>query len=288
MKRLGAVKALYRHPVKSMGGESLERTVIGPNGLPGDRGWAVRDEGAGEIRGAKKLPKLLQCTARYLTEPGQDQVPEVEIGLPDGQVLRSDDPVAAAGLSVFLGRAVTLWPLQPASKLDHYRRGRLDHQDRERSLRETFALLEDEPLPDLTGLPEEIGRYVSPLGTYFDAYPLHLLATASLDRAAALGPASAWDVRRFRPNMLIEAEGGASGFVEEAWCGQEVMVGRATLRIEMPTPRCSMAIAGQASLPRDPLIMRTLVRHMAHNLGVYATVTAPGNVAVGDEVMLFD
>ena len=50
--RVGTVIEIWRYPVKSMGGEQLDRCVVGERGLPGDRGWALRDEVAGEIRGA--------------------------------------------------------------------------------------------------------------------------------------------------------------------------------------------------------------------------------------------
>src|SRR5262249_25138433 len=54
------------------------------------RGWAVRDAGAGEMRGAKKLPKLLLCRARYAEEPTADHVPAAEITLPDGSRMWSN------------------------------------------------------------------------------------------------------------------------------------------------------------------------------------------------------
>ena len=105
-----------------MAGERLEQCSIGPGGLAGDRGWAVREEAVGEIRGAKQLPTLLMCGARYLEEPEGDVIPHVEITLPDGSTMRSDDADVHQRLSAFLGREVTLWPLQPASDAEHYRR----------------------------------------------------------------------------------------------------------------------------------------------------------------------
>ena len=91
MATIGTVQELWRYPVKSMVGEQLERATIGPLGLPGDRGWALRDESAGEIRGGKKLPALMRCTARYLREPGEGAAP-AEITFPDGSSVTTDDP----------------------------------------------------------------------------------------------------------------------------------------------------------------------------------------------------
>jgi hypothetical protein len=63
MTRLGTIAEIWRYPVKSMAGESLQTCHLGPGGVYGDRAWAVRDEDKGEIRGAKKIPRLLECAA---------------------------------------------------------------------------------------------------------------------------------------------------------------------------------------------------------------------------------
>lgn len=48
--------------------------------------------------------------------------------------------------------------------------------------------------------------------------------------------------------------------------------------------RCSMVAWSQSDLPKDPSIMRTLVREAQQNLGVGLVVTRPGPVALGDPV----
>ncbi|MEE9286022.1 MAG: MOSC domain-containing protein [Dehalococcoidia bacterium] len=284
--RVGTVKQIWRYPVKSMGGETVQDCQVGERGLGGDRGWALRDETAGEIRGAKKLPELLECTARYLDPPANAKIPHAEITLPDGAKITTDQPGVSARLSELVGRPVTLWPLQPASDLEHYRRGKPDDADPARDLRAAFGLLEDEPLPDLSGLPQEIFQFTSPPGTYFDAYPLHLVTTASLEHIRRERPQSPFDVRRFRPNFLVEPVEGAAGFVELEWCGRTLRIGGATVQVEIPTVRCAMTTHAQRDLPPDPSVMRALVRHAKQNLGVYASVLTPGAVAVGDPVEL--
>ena len=67
---VGAIRELWRYPVKSMRGERISRAeVLHTFGIPGDRAWAVRDEASGEIQGAKKIGGLLTLAARYLEEP---------------------------------------------------------------------------------------------------------------------------------------------------------------------------------------------------------------------------
>ncbi len=278
---IGRVTEIWRYPVKSMGGEQLRRCTVGERGIPGDRGWAIRDEDAGEIRGAKKLPRLLLCSARYLEEPSAERVPAAEIVFPDGARMRTDAPDAGTRLSEFLGRRVTIWPLRPAEDREHYRRGRPDKPDLEEELRDVFGRLPDEPLPDLSVFPQELFEYTSPLGTYFDALPVHLLTTASLRELARVNPTSRFDRRRFRPNFLIEPDDGADGLLEAGWCGRVLRLGGASVKVEMGTARCVMTTVPQDDLPKDPGVLRTIVR-AGQNLGVYASVVAPGAVAVGD------
>ena len=107
MPVLGRLGALWRYPFKSMLGEALARAGVGPLGIYGDRGWALR-EANGKNGSAKRHAALLSCSAAYTDEPDADRNPPVSISLPDGRVLRSDSPAAAAALSQLLGRPMTL------------------------------------------------------------------------------------------------------------------------------------------------------------------------------------
>ncbi len=283
---VGRLAGLWRYAVKSMEGEDLQECLLGDLGLPGDRGWAVRDETAGEIRNGRKFPELLLCRARYTKEPEGDEVPPAEIVLPDGTELRSDASDAGERLSALLGRPVTLWPRRPAEDLDHYRRGKPDAADMETELRQVMDRQPGEPLPDFSGFRRDLAFFACPPGTYFDSFPLHLLTTASLRRLEELHPGTDAHPARFRPNLLIESEGGAIGPVEADWKERRLRIGQAELQVEIPTVRCAIPGRAQRQLPADPGLMRAIVRDLAQNLGAYASVCTPGRIAIGDPVEL--
>lgn len=279
-----SVREIWRYPVKSMIGERLPETLVTTAGVLGDRGWAVRDEVRGGIRGAKKIGSLMQLAARYTGAPTiEEPVPDVEIVLPDGGTVGGTDPDVNERISAALDHPVTLWPLQPATDLDHYRRGAPDSDDMLVEFREMFAREEDEPLPDLSGMPPELMMFESPPGTYFDAYPILVLTTTSMETIAALSPGSVVDVRRFRPNLLVDVgDDAAGGFPEQAWIGRTLRIGEVELEVVTGCPRCVMITRAVADVPQDRSLMRTVVRHADHCLGVYASVTKGGQVREGD------
>ena len=225
----------------------------------------------------------MDLSARYLEEPGEGAAPAAEITAKGVAPFLTSDPDAARLLTKAIGHEVTIWPLLPADQLEHYKRGAPDDPDFMAELRATFARTPDEPLPDLGAFPPEILQYESPPGTYFDAFPLLLLSTDSLAAMQTAAPDSVFDVARFRPNLLVDC-GAAEGFPEEAWVGRQVRVGGAVLDIAMACPRCVMTTVGFADLPKDPAVMRALVRENGGNLGVYARVAEPGPIAAGDPV----
>ncbi|GAB4324257.1 MAG: MOSC domain-containing protein [Dehalococcoidia bacterium] len=286
--QVGTVAEVWRYPFKSMVGERVQRCDVGPKGVAGDRGWAVRDEVAGEVRGAKKLPGLLRCRARYLAEPAAERpIPAAEVTFPDGTIVTTDErDDLGRRLSALLGREVTVWPLVDDDA--HYRRGRPDPGDPMANLRAMMGFEETDPMPDFSGLPTTLREYAAPPGTYFDCYPLHIVTTASLAEAKRLRPDADHDVRRVRPNFLIDTGPGTSGFAEFEWTGKRLRIGTALVSIVTPAVRCAMPMHEQADLPRDKAVLRTFIEHTKQHFGSYVDVVEPGVVSEGDVVQLLD
>lgn len=122
---------------------------------------------------------------------------------------------------------------------------------------------------------------VAPEGRYLDIEPVHVVTTASVRWWAAQVPHETADWRRLRPNVLVDAPGDDR--VEDAWVGKRLRVGTTTLRVVDWTERCLMVVEDQLGLGRAPGLLRALARR-GLMLGVYARVTAPGEIRVGDPV----
>jgi uncharacterized protein YcbX len=275
------IDQIWRYPVKSMIGGTVASVEIGELGLVGDREWAVRDLERGGIRGAKKIAELMLLSARYTGEGNH-----VAISLPDGTELQSADPQVHERLSAALGHSVRLEALAPSEDLEHYRRGGPDSDDFMAELRGIFGRDVDEPLPDFSIFPPVIMEFESPPGTYYDVFPLMLMTTSAVRAVATALPDSAVDIRRFRPSLVIDA-GDAEGHPEFEWVGRTVYVGSAELQIEAACPRCVMVTRAVGNdVPADRAVLRHIVRELDQNLGVYATVTRPGTISVGDTVRL--
>lgn len=280
------IASAHRYPLKSAQGESVESLDLVASGALGDRAWAVRDEVRGGIRGAKKIASLMNLAARFVEEPTPaNPTPAIKIGFPNGESCFSTDADCARLLSEALDHEVTLWPLQPAEDLDHYRRGAPDSEDFMEELRDLFGRTESEPLPDFSIFPPEILEFESPPGTYLDAFPLLLATNQSLEQLANLCPDSQIDMRRFRPNLVVDTTQPGL-WPEFEWVGRRMQLGSALLEITAACPRCVMVTRGFADLAQDRTVLRKIVAEANQNFGVYATVITNGRVSVGDVATL--
>ncbi|MER9729478.1 MOSC domain-containing protein [Mesorhizobium sp. M0217] len=124
--------------------------------------------------------------------------------------------------------------------------------------------------------------YTGPLtAARYRKAPIHLLTTASLARLKALHPEGIPDPRRFRPNIVVDMAAVESSFPETEWIGRKLAIGDLLVTVSEPCRRCGFTIISQDGFDHDPGILRNLVRHNAHNLGVYCTVDRPARVEIG-------
>lgn len=116
--------------------------------------------------------------------------------------------------------------------------------------------------------------------SHFDASPIHLVGSASLEWLRSKLPASRVDERRFRPNITV-----ATDQSELSWLGRTLHIGNTVkLRVTSPTGRCGMTTFAQTDLPFDPQILRCIAQEAGEDFGVYAEVLQPGRISRGDEV----
>lgn len=266
-----------------MAGENLDHAMMTQNGIIGDRSYAVHD--GSSIRGAKNFSRLMSFSASFDEEPDGIVIPSVTLDI-GNTAISSDDPEVHHLLSKELGTTVTLEKLRGADELDYYRKS--SEKPSIEDIRAILGLLEGEPFPDFSEFPTELGEYSTPPGTYFDAYPLLILTTSALSQLQQAAPESVIDERRFRPNIVIDTSEIDSGYIEEGWENKYLTIGEVVIGLSLPCPRCVMTTIGFQDLPKDPGIMRTLVRENHHKLGIYAQVVRPGRIHVDDEVTLVD
>src|SRR3989442_7961785 len=125
---------------------------------------------------------------------------------------------------------------------------------------------------------DTVTEWELPEGTFFDLAVVQLLTTATIDRLRALYPEGRFEVRRFRPNIVVSTGPEDQGFVENDWIGHTVAIGDdVRLVITGPCPRCVMITLPQGDLPKDSGILRTAAQHNGVNVGVYGSVVSGGN-----------
>lgn len=224
------IAELWRYPVKSLRGESLDSVRVDARGVEGDRAFALVDTD-GKFGSHKSTRRFVRM--KGLFELGARRVNGVtSVLFSDGSTLEAADPNMADALSEHVGQPVTL---EAEAKTSHQ-----------------------------------------------DAGALHIVTTASLRWLRGRVPHV--DVRRFRPNLVLEVEG--AGLLEREWVGRTLHVGAVELSITEPTERCVMTTLAQEELPKDPKILRAIAQEASACFGVYARVVRPGVVNVGDAAVV--
>lgn len=257
--RVGFLTELWRYPVKSMAGESLECAMLRPEtGVDGDRSYAVEDLRNGKILSAKTVACLLTAQAR--TEPDGSGV---VIELPDGSQHAAGSAACDAALSEWLDRPVRL-RARDAATVWHFDRA--------------VEPLADSAVESMSTRP----------GSLFDTKsPIHLLTSQSVDSCKPLVPDADWDPRRFRANVLVDAPG--ADYPEDDWIGATLSLGEALLWVRREATRCVLpARAHRGGVPADPRIFYAIAQSRGNVLGIRLNPTRAGMVRVGQPITIQD
>jgi uncharacterized protein YcbX len=261
--QLGTLSQCWRYPFKSMQGASVSSLDIGTHGVAGDRAYALMDCATGKVLSAKAVKLLLDAAAD-----------DEQVQLPDGTAVELGSPDRDEVLSAWLGRDVTVL---------HLEQGEVPEPGL------AYEMTFDPPDDDAEMYDIEL-----PAHGFVDLAPLHLVATSTLDGCRSARPDLDWDVRRFRPNLVLDHDGPT--FAEDDWVGSRLAIGdRCVVAVAQPTVRCAMPLRAQpagpdgGALERQPALfaaMNELHAAAPNHLGAYLDVVAPGPVRVGDPVVL--
>lgn len=163
------VQQLFRFPVKSLQGESLDSCEVTEFGLRGDRSWSIVDLSTEKSLTARRCPELLFASATvHRASDGSD---EVAVTLPDGT-----DTADNAALSSWLEREVAL--VRAADDQIGTYETQLDFET-------------------------EVGEWFDwqgPAGSFHDS-------TRTRVSLVSAQTARDWDLRRFRINVILDAPG---------------------------------------------------------------------------------
>jgi uncharacterized protein YcbX len=256
-------------------GEELNSSYVTERGLIGDRAYALVDQETGKVASAKnprKWGKLFDFRAAFIDTPQaiENILPPVRITFPDGTDIFSDQDFIDYNLSSVLGREVRLM------------RANLEKPSYE------------EYWPDIEGLAQRdnVTDEAMPPQTFFDIAVIHIFTTSTINRLRELYPEGRFEVRRFRPNIVIESASSSSSgekkdFIENLWVGKKLMIGKdILLSVTGPCTRCVMITLPQGDLPKDLGILRTVAQYNRVTAGVYASVHRGGTIHRGDQVRL--
>jgi uncharacterized protein YcbX len=228
-----------------MQGEAVAAIDIGPNGLLGDRSWALLDRTTGLTLTARRGPELLFATG-VLTDEAEGG--RVHVRLPDGT--ETDDDGA---LSRWLGRDVALVAASEVGAGTYEIAIDAEHED-----------------------TADWVTWTGPTGSFHDSRRT-MVSIIGVDTLRD------WPVRRFRPNVVVsggdedDLVGGQMMAAAPSPLLLDVVkrIDRCVM-VTRPQP---------GGIERDLGVLRVVNRERDTFLGVGAMVLRPGSVTVGDELM---
>ncbi len=244
---MARVTHIWRHPVKALGREAVERAVLTKDRtMPFDRVWAIIQEGsdfdpANPAWVSKKAFNQGAKTQSFMAIrcAFDDTSGQITLTHPERPEITLNPDTDAEALVAWIK------PLVPAD------------------------------LPQPVGVAKLEGNSL----TDQEAPYISVIGTASL---AALSAAAGkpLEQERFRANIWLD---GLEPWAEFDWIGKDIRIGTATLRVEARTGRCIATTADPNTGVPDVETLAVLRKNWGHrDLGVFARVIKSGEVALND------
>jgi len=248
------IQAIYRYPVKGLSAEPLAgaELTIGQT-IFGDRVYAIENGPSGfDPAHPAYFPKQ-----RFLMLMRNARLAE----------LRSEFDTTSHSLTIRAGDRVAA-------------RGELRTHEGRAAIERFFA---DFCGPELRGAP----KILHAPGHSFSDVARKVISIINLSSVAELETAVGAPVHplRFRGNLTVE---GWPAWHEFDLLGREIAIGpSARLKVVKRIVRCAATEVDPDTGIRDLAIPRTLMKAFGHaDCGVYAEVTAGGDIAVGDRIVV--
>lgn len=229
------VSGLWRYPVKSLRGMACERFVLGRRGPQWDRQWMLVDP-----------------AGHFLSQRQQPRMALIDVQLADDALVFHAPGMAELRLPLEGGgeqMTVEIW--------------------RDRCMGERVSTEADRWLGDFLGLDchlvrfpdraeRQVDRRYARAGDqvgFADGFPLLLITQASLD-ALNERLTTPVDMRRFRPNLVIE---GAEPHAEDRW--KRLGIGGLEFEIVKPCSRCPIPGIDPDTAERSSEVLRVLASY---------------------------
>lgn len=244
---------IYRHPVKSLGQESLTTSHLeAGKPMPFDRAWAVAHGGS---EWEPKTPQWLNCR-QFVTQRNVAEMARTSVVYDEGT-----------------GTLTLSHPLRPDLAV------KPAHEDGAEALTEWLAPLSDQKQPGPY-------RLASAPGIAFTDGDICHLSLASIASRIDLSERADQPLQaiRFRMNLWVD---GMEPWEELSLEGRELEIGEARLKLLFPCERCNATNANPDTGTYDtqiPPLLRKTFGHM--DFGMNAQVTQGGTVKLGDQVRL--
>lgn len=250
---MAVIEQLWRYPVKSLQGEEINSTTVS-DVIPGDRAWGIMDCENGQLLSAKRVPKLLEGSAKLVTDGCVLTI--------EGSDYHSSDPKINEILSTWLGRNTRLASPTPGQQ-------------------ETIEIEWDEGAEHVPEQPEILEFSTSPGWFYDSSSSLHLIGSGTLSMLNARVGGGAGDVRRFRPNIVVSTP---DAFIEDEWVGKDLLLGTVTASVKKRTDRCIVITRAVGEHPASRTTLKYLSRNHQREAGISLNPTKSGRMSIGDFV----